>query len=543
MSGPEPQMRHRGGSPTPSNPGPRGWSWHASAADPAALPPANPASSFRRTVLLTVAGTAIPGLGLIAARRWVAGTIVLAVFGTGFLIMALWALVDPQSVAAMAVRPAALRTASVLLVITLLIWAGVVVASHLALRQRPSRTERVAGGLLVGVLVFAVAAPLAVAARLSYQQATLISSVFKSEKDSKSATRPTLRPRPAPVEATSAPPSEPVAVDPWRDKPRLNVLLLGGDADEGRYGTRTDTVILASIDTASGDTTLFSLPRNTARMPFPARSELRRYFPYGFTDGNGSNPEFFLNAIYNNVPATVPADILGPTDNLGADALKLAVGAALGLDVDYYALINFRGFEKLVNALGGIRVNVNTPIPIGGNTDLGIPPREWISPGENKLLKGREALWYARGRWGSTDFARMDRQRCVINAIIDQANPANLVARYEKVAQAGQDLVLTDIPQEVLPMMVELGLRTKKGDVRSVVFKTGENGFYSANPDFDRMRDRVEAALDDSTSRKPKSSKKAKPKSAATPGEGLQSSEDAADSCAWDPAAASGQSR
>ena len=110
----------------------------------------------------------------------------------------------------------------------------------------------------------------------------------------------------------------------------------------------------------------------------------------------------------------------------------------------------------MINALGGITVNINTYIPIGGNTDLGIPPKEYLKPGPNQHLKGREALWYARGRYGSDDFARMDRQRCVIDAIIKQANPANMLARYEEIAKAGKEIVKTDMPQEVLPLMVDL---------------------------------------------------------------------------------------
>ena len=87
----------------------------------------------------------------------------------------------------------------------------------------------------------------------------------------KSATRPTL-------DATH-PGDKEQQSDPWADKPRLNILLLGGDAGKGRVGTRTDTVILASIDTKTGDTTLFSLPRNTARMPFPSDSPLQALLP------------------------------------------------------------------------------------------------------------------------------------------------------------------------------------------------------------------------------------------------------------------------
>jgi LCP family protein required for cell wall assembly len=476
---------------------------------------------FRRTVLFTIAGTILPGLGLIAAKRRVVGGIVLGLFGATVVAIAVWAVVDRQSLLSIAVRPTALNRLSIGLIVVGLVWVGVVLASHLSLRGRPTRAQRVTGGILVGVLSFAVAAPMAVASRYSYDQASLVNKVFKSEKNTKSATRPTL---------TTAPtkPGQTQSQDPWAGKPRLNILLLGGDAGPGRVGTRTDTVILASIDTKTGNTTLFSLPRNTGRMPFPADSPLHRYYPYGFTNGDGNNAEYFLNAIYDNVPRSVPKDVLGPTDNLGADALKLSVGEALGLKVDYYVLINLQGFSKMINALGGIRVNINTYIPIGGNTDLHIPPKEYLHPGPNQKLNGRSALWYARGRYGSDDFARMDRQRCVINAIIKQANPANMLARYEDIAKAGKDVVQTDLPREVLPIMVDLSLRVKNGNVRSIVFKHGVAGFLSPNPDFELMRHRVKLALGETKAAKP--SKSAKPGGSST-----TQSEDVNDTCAYDP--------
>jgi polyisoprenyl-teichoic acid--peptidoglycan teichoic acid transferase len=481
-----------------------------------------PERSFRRAVVYTIAGTAIPGLGLIAGRRRIIGSIILGVFAAAVLAIGIYATVDHQDLLAYAIDPKMLRRAAAALLIIGVVWVGIIVASHLSLRSRPTRGQRVIGGFLVGGLSFAVAAPMAVAAHYSYVTASSVGAVFKRESDIRSATLPTL-------EATQTTPGEPQPQDPWAGKPRLNVLLLGGDAGPGRIGTRTDTVILASINTKTGDTTLFSLPRNLTRMPFPKRSPLYKRYPYGFTSGDPSDAEYFLNAMYRNVPRSVPEDILGPTDNLGADVLKLSVGEALGLRVDYYVLINLEGFSKMINALGGIRLNINTYIPIGGDTDRGIPPKDYLKPGPDQHLNGRRALWYARGRYGSDDFARMERQRCVINAIIQQANPGNMLARYEDIANAGKQLVYTDIPREVLPLMVELSLRVKDGNVRSVVFKSGVAGFSSSSPDFILMRERVQTALDET--KNPKSTKSKKNSSSASPPQ----SEDVNDSCAYDP--------
>ena len=491
-----------------------------------------PDRSFRQTVLLTIAGTIIPGAGLIAARRHVAGLTILGLFLSAIVALGIYAGFDRQALLALAVNPEVLRGIGVALVIVALVWVGVIIATHLALRGRVSQTQRATGGVLVGILAFAVAAPMAVASIYSYEQASLVGTVFKSEDDSKSATRPTLN--------VPTNPDDPTPQDPWADKPRLNILLLGGDADKGREGTRTDTVILASINTATGNTTLFSLPRNTARMPFPKSSALHRYYPYGFTNGDGNNAEYFLNAMYRDLPLQVPKDVLGETDDLGADALKLSVGEALGLKVDYYVLINIQGFRRLVDALGGIKININTYIPIGGNKDRNIPPAEQISPGKDKKLDGYQALWFARGRWGSDDYNRMDRQRCVVNAIIRQANPANVLARYEDIAKAGKQIVQTDMPQEVLPLIVDLSLRVKEGNVRSIVFKPGSGSFVSANPDFVDMRRRVKVAIgetkkikSDTASPQPSPSGTATKKASRPPVD--TESEDVNASCAWQP--------
>src|SRR5699024_8677939 len=157
-------------------------------------------------------------------------------------------------------------------------------------------------------------------------------------------------------------------------------------------------MIVASVDTNSGDTTLFSVPRNLMHVPFPEDSPLHEIYPNGFT-GEGDDGEWMLNAVYRNVPKMHPG-ILGTSDNEGADALKQALTVALGIPVDYYVLVNLDAFEKIVDAMGGVTVNINQPIPIGGDTDKGIPPEDYLEPGPHRRLDGFEALWFSRGRYG-----------------------------------------------------------------------------------------------------------------------------------------------
>ncbi len=145
--------------------------------------------------------------------------------------------------------------------------------------------------------------------------------------------------------------------------------------------------------------------------------------------------------------------------------------------------------------MGGVTVNINTPVPIGGNTDLGIPPQSYLQPGPNQRLDGFEAVWYSRGRWGSDDYARMERQRCMIDAIIEEARPWTLLRRYQELAATSKEIVRTDIPSELMPAFVDLALRVKEeSSVRSVVFRSSDR-FSPASPDFEWMRSVVRKAL------------------------------------------------
>ena len=120
-----------------------------------------------------------------------------------------------------------------------------------------------------------------------------------------------------------------------------------------------------------------------------------------------------LNAVYREVPILYP-HILGKSANEGADAIKQAFEGATGLPVDYYVLINFQGFQQMVDAIGGVTVNINEPVAVNGDTDAGIPPTRYLQPGPDQHLDGFDALWFSRGRYGADDYQRMDRQRCMV---------------------------------------------------------------------------------------------------------------------------------
>lgn len=375
----------------------------------------------------------------------------------------------------LAVDPEALIWVVVVIGVVWLLWLTLIWRTYTRNRANPAPMPlRIAGATGVILMCAAVSAPMAVGARYALVQRDLIHSVFSDEE---SATAP---------EVTKA--------NPWGKRDRVNVLLLGGDGAVHRPGVRTDSVMLASIDVKTGGTVLFSLPRNLQRVPFKPGSKLADIYPNGFTDGSSTaNANYFLNAVYRNVPALHPG-VLGRTDNEGADAVKLAVAGALGIRVDYYVLVNLGGFRQLVDAMGGITVNINQPVPIGGNADAGIPPDDYLQPGPDQRLDGFQALWFTRGRYGSSDYQRMQRQRCAINAIVAEASPVKMLKRYTRLARASKEIVRTDIPSKLLPEFVDLAGKVKGEPIRTVGFELSAE-FNPNDPDFDYVHAAVQAAL------------------------------------------------
>jgi LCP family protein required for cell wall assembly len=435
-------------------------------------PGRRPAGGFGRALVLTVVGTAVPGTGLLAAgRRWL-GAAVLLLFlllvGGGVYV----ALAQQRSALRLAVDPTALLWATGGIGVLALAWVLVVVTSYRSLLPRGVRGwQHALGTLVVAVLCLVVVAPAVVGVRVATAQRDLVDTVF-GDRDS----------------ATVQQPDDPT--NPFAGKKAVNILLLGGDGGAGRDGVRTDTVIVAHVETATGRTTLFSLPRNLEDLPFPPHSPLAAVYPNGFEAGSES--ESLLNAVYRNGPEQHPG-ILGPTADPGADFLKLGVGEALGLPIDYYMLANLDGFSRLVDALGGITLNVNYYVPINGQTSEGILPDGYIPPGPNQHMDGTRALDFARGRFGLSDYLRMDRQRCVLKAIVDAADPVTLLSQYRELAATTEDIVSTDVPASVLGNMVDLAFRVKDADIRSVVFD--DTVIDPAYPDYEQIRGLVQHAL------------------------------------------------
>lgn len=271
---------------------------------------------------------------------------------------------------------------------------------------------------------------------------------------------------------------------------RYNVLLLGGDSGKGREGLRPDSITLASIDAETGKSVLIGLPRNMQDIPFPEGSVMAKYFPHGFTWGQGE-----LNAV--NTWATNHANLFpkSKTRSAGVQATISAVEAITNLDVNYYAMINLKGFSKLVDAVGGVKLNVKEETAIGG---IGAPIRGYIPAGE-QVLDGDQALWYARSRVNNDDWSRMGRQKCVMSAMLHQLSPQKVLLNAQAIADSGSALMTTDIPSQDVGRFMDLALKARQQKISTVSLMPPV--IFTGNPDFAKVRRVIRQAIDKSEGR------------------------------------------
>lgn len=412
----------------------------------------NPRSGIAASALSAL----LPGSGqlYLGERRrgawFLAGSLV--ILGGAVVVL----LMDPRSLLKLAFDP------EVLLAL-LFVNAGVFLfrtfAAIDAFRQRPG--ERLgrpwpirAVVLLIGLVLLV---PHALFAYYDIVQYDLINTVFAAPVTTAATTTvaPTTVPPPSTTAGADAPATTATTtttttttttVPPrlWDGSDRLNILLLGSDAGVGRTGVRTDTMILASVDVETGDMVLIGVPRNFARVPIPEAVDIWSCdcFPP------------ILNELYQygeNHPASFP----GPATP-GANAIKGAISELTGLPVHFYALVALDGFVDIIDAVGGVAITVTERVydpaypKEGGGTEV-----IDLQPGEYEF-DGHEALAFARSRRSSDDYDRMGRQRCVIEAVVEQADPFTLLRNFPQLAEVIKASVGTDIPLDAMPDLIDL---------------------------------------------------------------------------------------
>lgn len=273
--------------------------------------------------------------------------------------------------------------------------------------------------------------------------------------------------------------------DPGLKDGRYNVLLMGGDAGADRYGLRPDSLTVASVDAATGQTVLFSLPRNLEDFSFPVGSPMTKLYPDKFTCAEHA---CLLNAVYDS--ATENAHLYPGVRDAGAVATVEAVEWILGLDINYYVLIDLDGFKALIDAVGGINIDVLKPVPVGGgSTEV----HRYIQSGQAVHMDGHEALWFARSRHDSSDYERMARQKCVMYAMLNQLEPVTVATKFTDIAGAGKNVMSTNIPANEMNKLFDLAMKTRETKVSSVAFVPPM--IYPGAPDFGVLRSTVQERI------------------------------------------------
>lgn len=200
---------------------------------------------------------------------------------------------------------------------------------------------------------------------------------------------------------------------------QMNIMILGSDFRPGG-GSRTDVIMLASVNTKKGTVSLISFPRDT----------------YVFVPGRGMDR---LNTpyAYEGFP-------------LLADTMEYN----FGVRPDHYMITNFYGFVSIVDTLGGL--NVYSGGYLRDKCDL--PARDWegycsVGTGAN-WMDGATALWYVRSRYSSSDLDRTRREQEVMDAFFRRLMSLNAVTRAPELYRLFINSVETDLGvDDLLPMV------------------------------------------------------------------------------------------
>ncbi len=331
------------------------------------------------------------------------------------LIAAAWLYVHSDTPAMLVARLVAPPILAALLVLNLVVlaWRLVAVLGAFLDRRYPLRPGR-AGAAGLAILLVVTALPHVLAWNYGSAAQAMFGRIFAG----------------SPVSDLAASLPQPGTNE------RLNVLLIGVDSGPGREEALTDSLIVVSLDPVGRTVTMVSIPRDLSNVPL----------------GNGSTYAPKINSLLSYAARNPKAFPDG-----GVRTLEKAVGALFGIQIHAYAQVDLAGFAKMVDAVGGIDIDVKKALddPKYPRLDGG---HGWSITAGPQHFDGLDALAYARIRkvLGESDLTRAARQQEVLVALRNQAVSAGLLVRLPQLMDAVGSTITTDLPQDQLPKLAAL---------------------------------------------------------------------------------------
>jgi LCP family protein required for cell wall assembly len=397
----------------------------------------------QRRLFASILSAVLPGLGQAFNRRGRAA----AIFAIpSLLLLAIaWLLLQLNSTSMLLAHAIVPGTLQLLLILNglVLVWRLLAVVEAFIDRRYPGKPGRLGGVGLAVVIVF-VALPHLAAHVYGASAFSAFERVFAG----------------AGGVATGGPDDDPGSAGGPTPEPgeRVNVLLMGIDSGPTRTQALTDSMIVVSLDPVGRTASMVSIPRDLVDVPLG--------------DGKTFAPK--INSLLgwaNRHKADFPHG--------GTRALEDAIGALLGVPIHYYAKVDLAGFVTMVDAVGGVDINVVRPL--SDPRYFGARGGGWSVTAGQHHFAGVDALAYARIRKavGESDFTRAGRQQEILIALRNKAVAGgNLLFTLPALVDAVGDSVRTDLPAARLPELAALaeeigGDRTTRVIMTSPMVKSG----------------------------------------------------------------------
>ncbi|GEN35904.1 LCP family protein [Aneurinibacillus danicus] len=253
----------------------------------------------------------------------------------------------------------------------------------------------------------------------------------------------------------------------WTGKERVNILLLGVDKRENEESTRSDSILIASIDPETKKAQLFSILRDSwVEIPGYRKSRINTAYEIG-------GPELMAQTVEN----------------------------LTGLSIQYYITTDFKGFEKVVDALGGVDLYVEKDMEYylyeeNGYYDI------LLKKGQQHL-DGRKALQYARFRHDKMgDFSRTERQRKLLKALAEQATSKTSIWKIPSVLEAVSPYVTTNMSPTDMLRLANLAykldvknLQTEQIPPANILREKTVNGAQVIDPREEKTKEYIQELL------------------------------------------------